>query len=205
MSKNFTLGKDIHFEYARPQCAKRDSSRISHGDLSFEVEIDDFQGDYPLSRVIKQDQDGNVIVQEVQDESEFRVIFDSDGNKRIIHPQYPPCSPNLHEQILEHQLGEEELNSHAFDRDTEQVHLPCSDCENEYCTHTGLETNHQIKELCQRKRKTEYHDGNPCRSECWDHSSKELEGGNADLRYDNLIKQGEEPEEEHAVEEDEEV
>lgn len=86
--------------------------------MPVEIELGNPKEDYPSSRVIKQDADGNVIVEKVAEEdNNVRIVYDSDGNKHIL---------GRDEHISSQERKFEENDA---------VRLDCRYCDNQNCNH----------------------------------------------------------------------
>lgn len=82
------------------------------------IELDNSNEDYPVSRVIKQDAEGNVVVEKLTEEEEenLRIVYDCDGNKHVLgrdeHVDYD-------KRVLNKDPGQSD----------------CQYCDNQHCNH----------------------------------------------------------------------
>ena len=84
MSNNFIVGKDVQFEYDSTGNNHPNSAYVPHTDMTVEVEVENSEDEYPESRVIKQEANGDVIVQEISEEYPYDRYFYDKSNKKIV-------------------------------------------------------------------------------------------------------------------------
>lgn len=145
MSQNFIAGEDIYFEYDKKggnlKNANIDKAYVANRDMTVEVELSNSHDDYPVSRVIKQEANGNVVVQEVSDNHRYKMVYGSGRNN--------------HED--EYSDGEEEEDYIDDDDDEDN-----DDCRRSYCAY--CQNNHrcdnelQMSEYYEDEDEEEYED-----------------------------------------------
>ena len=119
MTQNYIAGKDIYFEYGDSKNDKLDKAYVTNRDMTVQVELDDSHGAYPVSRVIKQEPNGNVVVQEVVDDNKFHSFHRSQGY-------------NGEGGIGDEEDVEEDYNDDEYD----YLHSICAYCQNDHrCDH----------------------------------------------------------------------
>ncbi|GAV29718.1 hypothetical protein PMKS-003220 [Pichia membranifaciens] len=119
MTQNYIAGKDIYFEYGDSKNDKIDKAYVTNRDMTVQVELDDSHDAYPVSRVIKQEPNGNVVVQEVVDDEKFHSFHRSQGYNG------------------EGVIGDEEdLEEGYNDDEYDYLHSICAYCQNDHrCDH----------------------------------------------------------------------
>ena len=119
MTQNYIAGEDIHFEYEDSKNNKIDKAYVANRDMTVQVELDNSHEAYPVSRVIKQEANGNVVVQEVVDDHKFHSFH---------------RSQRYNEQG---EIGEEdEVGEDYNDDEYDYLHSICAYCQNDHrCDH----------------------------------------------------------------------
>lgn len=124
MASNFIAGQDVHFDYVSGAQAETNSSK-GHGkknkrgkNVKMQAKLNRPGDDYPTSRVIRQDANGNVIVSELPDET---------GEKNAEKPRHMHCC-RCGRCLTDSEYEEEEGQGHHEHVSSEKI----AECDYEY-------------------------------------------------------------------------
>lgn len=121
MTQNYIAGENIYFEYGDSKTNKLDKAYVANRDVTVEVELDDSHDDYPVSRVIKQEPNGNVVVQEVIDDHRFQSFHRNQSHSG---------------EVREIEQAEEGYEEDYNEDDYDYLHSICAYCQNDHrCDH----------------------------------------------------------------------
>lgn len=124
MASNFIAGQDVHFDYVSGAQAETNSSK-GHGkknkrgkNVKMQAKLNRPGDDYPTSRVIRQDANGNVIVSELPDETD---------EKNAEKPRHMHCC-RCGRCLTDSEYEEEEGQGHHEHVSSEKI----AECDYEY-------------------------------------------------------------------------